>query len=258
MNSKARTSEHKFPAPWRHQEPTQEDFDEARRIFEMDGQLENNFRIFPYDFSEQERNSIVKLLPDDVTEVATEEFLLHLGFAIGSYKHWDKYPPERANFTKFYRELDKIRNYSDKLANAISSLPTQFRERLDVGVCMGMLRNPLFGQFPGKPRYWTADWSGSFAYELATLRSVADEVEKRFKKKNKGGGDTDGQMTLLARAILTAYVTCFDEIPPITKSHPFARILNVVNSILGRHGADVFSVFHYVNKVISEVKSDSK
>ena len=258
MNSKARTSEHKFPAPWRHQEPTQADFDEARRISEMDGQLEGDDRIHPYIFSEQERNSIVKLLPDDAIEVAVEEFLLQLGFAIGSYKHWEKYPPERANFRNFYRELTKIRNYSDKLANAISNLPTQFRERLDVGVCMGMLRDPLFGQFPGKPRYWTADWSSSFAFELATLQSVTDEVEKHFKKKNKGGGDTDVEMTLLARATLVAYVSCFDEIPPVTESHPFTEILDIVTRIVGRYGAGVYSVMPYVDKVISEVRPKSE
>lgn len=256
MNSRAKKSEHKFPAPWRHHEPAQADFDEARRISEMDGQLEGDDRIHPYIFSEQERDSIVKLLPDDAIAVAIEEFLLQLGLAIGSYKHWEKYPPERANFKKSYRELKKIRNYSDKLSQAISNLPTQFRERLDIGVCMGMLRDPLFGQFPGKPRYWTADWSSSFAFELATLQSVTDEVEKHFKKKNKGGGDTDVEMTLLARATLVAYVSCFDEIPPKTKSHPFAKILDVVTGISERHGSGVFSVFHYVDKVISEVKSE--
>jgi len=258
MNSKARTSEHKFPAPGRHHEPTQEDFDEALRIIELDGQLENSCRIFPHEFSKQERDAIVKFVPSNATESTTEEFLLHLGFAIGSYKHWEKNPLARANFKKFYRELDKIRNYSDKLSNAITKLPPQFRERLDVGVCMGMLRDPHFAKLPGKPRYWSADWSNSFAYELANLHSIANEVERHFKEKNRGGVQTDGLMTQLAYKTLIAYATCFDEIPPVTESHPFTKILNIVTRIVGRHGAEFFSVMHYVEKVILEVRPESE
>jgi len=258
MNSKDKQSKHKFPAPWRHHEPTKADFDEAIRIFEMDGQLENDARIFPHQFSKQDRDSIVNLVPSDAKENAIEEFLVHLGFAIGSYKHWEKNPPERANFKEFYRDLGKIRKYSDKLSNAITKLPTQFRERLDVGVCMGMLRDPHFAKLPGKSRYWTADWSNSFAFELTTLQAVADDVERHFKEKNKGGSTTDGQMTQLARETLIAYATCFDEIPPVTESHPFTEILDIVTRIVGRHGAGVFSVMHYVDKVISEVRPESE
>ncbi len=257
MNSEDKQSKHKFPAPWRHHEPTKEDFDEAMRIFEMDGQLENDARIFPHQFSEKDRDSIVKLVPSGATAAVIEEFLLHLRFAIGAYKHWDKNPPKTANFKRFYRELDKIRRYSEKLSGAIKKLPTHFRERLDVGVCIGMLRDPRFGKLPGKPRYWSADWSNSFAFELTTLQSVADDVEKHFKKKNKGGGTTDGQMTLLAREVLSAYSSCFDEIPPVTEAHPFTGILDIVTHIVGRYGAGVFSVMHYVGKVISEVRPES-
>jgi hypothetical protein len=257
MSQKDKRSDHKFPAPGRHDEPTQEDFDEALRIYELDGQLENSCRIFPHEFSKQQRDAIVKLVPSNATESTTEEFLLYLGFAIGSYKHWEKNPLAHANFKKFYRELDKIRNYSDKLSNAITKLPPQFRERLDVGVCMGMLRDPHFAKLPGKPRYWSADWSNSFAFELTTLQSVADDVEKHFKKKNKGGGTTDAQMTLLAREVLTAYASCFNEIPPVTEAHPFTGILDIVTHIVGRYGAGVFSVMHYVGKVISEVRPES-
>jgi hypothetical protein len=258
MSDKPNRSDHKFPAPWRHHEPTQEDFDEALRIFQMDLQLENPNRIFPYKFAIEGRARIAECLPNDAPDGLIDDFLLHLGFAIGSYKHWEKNPLAHANFKKFYRELDKIRNYSDKLSNAITKLPTQFRERLDVGVCMGMLRDPHFAKLPGKPRYWSADWSNSFAYELATLHSVANEVERHFKGKNRGGSTTDGLMTQLARETLIAYTTCFDEIPPVTESHPFTKILDIVTCIVGRHGAGIFSVMHYVDKVILEVRPKSE
>lgn len=258
MNQKDKRSDHKFPAPWRHHEPTKEDIAEAQRIIKMDGQLENDARIFPHEFSKQERDSIVRLVPSNATTIAIEEFLLHLGFAIGSYKHWDENPPVRANFKDFYRELGKIRNYSEKLSGAIKKLPLQFRERLDVGVGLGMLREPRFAKLPGKPRYWSADWSNSFSFELAVLQSVADDVEKHFKKKHKGGQTTDGKMSQLARETLIAYATCFDEIPPVTKSHAFVEILDIVTQIAGRHGAGVFSVMHYVDKVISEVRPESE
>ncbi len=65
-------------------------------------------------------------------------------------------------------------------------------------------------------------------------------------------------MTQLARETLIAYTTCFDEIPPVTESHPFTIILNIVTRIVGRHGAGVFSVMHYVDKVISEVRPKSE
>lgn len=258
MNQKDSRSDHKFPAPCRHHEPTKEDFDEALRIFELDGQLENDAEILPHEFSEQQRDSILGVLPSSTADRAIDEFLVHLGFAVGSYKHWEKNPPERANFKDFYRELGKIRNYSDKLSNAIAKLPRQFRERLDVGVCVGMLRDPHFAKLPGKPRYWSADWSNSFAYELANLHSVANEVERHFKEKNRGGSTTDGLMTQLAYKTLIAYATCFDEIPPVTKSHPFTEILDIVTRVVGRHGAGVFSVMHYVDKVISEVRPKSE
>ncbi len=258
MNQKDKRSDHKFPAPWRHHEPTQDDFDEALRIFDVDEELENSCRIFPHEFSKQERDSIVNLVPSDAKENTIEELLVHLGFAIGSYKHWEKNPPERANFKDFYRELGKIRTYSEKLSNAIAKLPRQFRERVDVGVCVGMLRDPHFAKLPGKPRYWSADWSNSFAYELANLHSVANEVERHFKEKNRGGSATDGLMTQLAYKTLIAYATCFDEIPPVTKSHPFTKILEIVTRVVGRHGAGVFSVMHYVDKVILEVRPKSE
>ena len=257
MNGKDNRSDHKFPAPWRHHEPTQEDFAEARRIFEMDGQLENDAQVFRHEFSEKDRDSIVKLLPGDATAAVIGDFLRRLGFAIGSYQHWEKNPPARSSFKKFYRELNKIRSYSKKLSGAISNLPPQFRDRMDVGVCLGMLRDPRFTKLAGQSRYWTPDWSASFAFELSTLQLVADDVEKHFKKKNKGGMPTDGLMTQLSRETLVAYATSFDEIPPVTKSHPFTEILDIITRIVGRHGAGVFSVMHYVDKVISEARPES-
>ena len=257
MNDKRNRSDHKFPAPWRHHEPTQDDFDEALRIFQMDGQLENPDRIYPYEFSIEDRDRIVQCLPNDTPAETIDEFLLHLGFAIGSYKHWEANPPQETNFKKFYRELDKIRNYSEKLSRALTSLPPYFRERIDVGVCMGMLSDKRFAKLPGSPRYWAADWSNSFAAELLALATTSNEVEDHFKQKNKGGGATDSQMTLLARATLAAYADCFNEIPPVTDSHPFARILAEITQIVDRHGAGVFSVMHYVTKVIREVQPDS-
>ena len=90
------------------------------------------------------------------------------------------------------------------------------------------------------------------------MHSVANEVERHFKEKNRGGVPTDGQMTQLARETLIAYATCFDEIPPVTESHPFTKTLDIVTRIVERHGAGVFSVMHYVEKVISEVRPESE
>lgn len=257
MSTKKNTSDHKFPAPWRHHEPTEADEAEARRIIAMDGQLENPAKIYPYEFSEKERDSILDVLPDNAAEESKQAFLNHMAWAIGGYQFWMENPAERANYAKFYRELEKIRNYSDKLSASLSSLPIQFRERLDLGILMNLLRDPQFGQFPGKPRYWTADWSESFSRQLAAMHASADDVENHFKDKNKGGRSVDGRMTMLARETLAAYSTCFDEIPTKSKSHPFSKVLEVLAEIVGRYGAGVKSVFHYAGKVISEIETES-
>ncbi len=259
MKPKDKKPQHNFSRPSHDSLPPKEDYEEARRLFKIDGPIENPNEIFPHKFSASERDSILGLVPSNTTDDAKNEFLLHLGFAIGSYQYWRQSPPKRADFKRLYRELKKIRNYSSKMSAAITKLPIQFRERLDVGVGLSLLSKRNFADELDQPtRVWSADWSNSFTSELAILISVADDVEQHLKDKNTGGSPQDDQMTLLARKTLVAYASCFKELPPVTESHPFTKILKIVTRITGRHGAEFFSVMHYVDKVISEVRPNSK
>jgi len=62
-------------------------------------------------------------------------------------------------------------------------------------------------------------------------------------------------MSYMSLTIAIAYRDCFGDDPAPIEGKSFEKILALTTQIVGRHGASVFSVMHYVRKAVKDMQS---
>ncbi|MDH3611972.1 MAG: hypothetical protein OEU90_07040 [Gammaproteobacteria bacterium] len=239
----------------------QELYEQVKHLIGSDQPIDNPFEVVPHEFSGDELTRLHEVFPDGISEAQSKRFIEQLSNLVGIYHRLSDSADKEIPNSQARKELKALRKSVASSHSLFVNLSSPLTRNIDIAVQHVQQMKEIESSGKSAGYVWsfsapysdlTAEWVQSLTTHMEELVNALDLIESKLKS-NSGGAPVDRAMSYLANRVAVEYKKCFDQMPSNIEEMHFERILSVLAEIVGRHGAGVFSVMHFVRKGVDNL-----